>query len=260
MRTFLGLLLGAALCWSTSGNANDLRFVTEEFFPFSYSVPDPVTGGSRAGGPLVEVVQLVCQRTGYRCSVEIHPWRRSLTLAEQGAVDGIFTVVRSPQRRQAFRLTPMLVRSQYGLFSQRNSSFHYQRPADLRGRTIGVYGPSGTSYALSQHLMNVPDARVHLGTDNIQLLRMLDSGRFGKEGLVAMNQDVARNLIFTEQLGNVRQAGELEPVTYGIGFSRKAVSKAEFETFRNALQAAMDDGSIGKILDLYGLEAAYRRH
>lgn len=249
------LLLGVALGWATASNAGDFHFVTEEFFPFSYSVPDPSTGASRPGGPLVEVAELVCERIQYRCSFEIHPWRRSLALAEQGAVDGIFTVIQSPEREQMFHISQMLVRSEYALFSHLSSSFAYRNPEDLAGRTIGVYGPSGTSYVLSKLLEKAPGARMHLVTDNLQLLRMLNSGRFGADGLAMINQDVAQNLIATHGLTSIREAGHLMPISYGIGFSRKAVSLHRFKVFQNALSTAVEDGSVRQILHYYGLTA-----
>lgn len=248
-------LLGAALGWSALSCADNFRFVTEEFFPFSYSVADPATGISRPGGPLVEVAELVCERIQYSCTFEIHPWRRSLALAEQGAVDGIFTVIQSPEREQMFHVTQMLVRSEYVLFRHAGSTFDYRSPEDLAGRTIGVYGPSGTSYILSKLLEKAPDARMYLVTDNLQLLRMLNSGRFGPGGLAMINEDVAHNLIASHGLTGIREAGHLRPISYGIGFSRKAVSQARFKVFQDALSKAVEDGSVGQILHYYGLTA-----
>jgi polar amino acid transport system substrate-binding protein len=254
MRISKLFLLGAALGWSTFSCADNFRFVTEEFFPFSYSVADPATGISRPGGPLVEIAELICERIQYNCSFEIHPWRRSLALAEQGAVDGIFTVIKSPEREQMFHITQMLVRSEYVLFSHLKTAFQYQEPEDLAGRTIGVYGPSGTSYVLSRVLEKAPGARMYMVTDNLQLLRMLNSERFGTDGLALINEDVAQNLIATHGL-SIREAGHFKPISYGIGFSRKAVSEARFKVFQDALRHAVEDGSVREILYSYGLTA-----
>lgn len=256
MRVPFSWFLATAMLVSACARADELDFVTEEFFPFSYSVVDPATGSSRAAGPFVELVELVCKRIHSQCTVNVYPWRRALILAEKGEVDGIFTVIRSPRREHAFHITPMLVRSRYGVYSRRSSSASYSRAQDMAGKTIGVYGPSGTSYLLSRHLESVAGAKMHLATDNLQLLRMLESGRFGKDGLVVINQDVARNLIATEQL-EVREAGQLQPIEYGIGFSRKAVSEARFMRFRSALAGVIEDGSAGAILKRYGLDPAY---
>ena len=255
MRITISVLVSALLYVCGPVAANEFRFVTEEFYPFSYSVSEPENPlGSRAGGPLVEVVQLVCKRIQYHCPVAIYPWRRALTLAEQGDADGIFTVVQSPRRDRFLHVTQMLVRSRYSVFSLSSSAFTYRQPADMAGKNIGVYGPSGTSYIVSERLRSVPDTRVHLVVDNRRLLRMLKSGRFGEHGLAIINQDVARNLLKDEGLSGIHEAGELEPVSYGIGFSRRTVSNERFMVFQRALAQAVADGSVPDILRRYGLE------
>jgi polar amino acid transport system substrate-binding protein len=94
-------------------------------------------------------------------------------------------------------------------------------------------------------------------SDNRRLLRMLQSGRFGVDGLAVLNQDVAWHLIEEERLADVREAGEMGPISYGIGLSRKTVSAAQFEAFEQALDAAIADGTVPKILRRHQLEAAF---
>lgn len=257
MRAPLRLLLtclGLQACISMGA---ELHFVTEDFPPFTYPA-EPVSGthdASPAAGPLVEVVQAVCERLQYRCRIELHPWRRALDLAERGEADGIFTVVHSPEREAHFHITRMLVTSRYSVFARNNQVFSH--PKDLAGHMVGVYGPSGTSYALSERLRDVPDVEVRLVTDNRRLLRMLESGRFGENGLAVINQDVAWHLIDDERLATVREAGELESVSYGIGLSRKTVDVPQFRVFEQALGALVEDGTIPAILRRHQLQPAW---
>lgn len=256
MRTLSSILVAWLL--SAPALAAPWTFVTEDFPPFTYATKAPVpAGGDQASGPLVDIVHAVCQRLAQDCTVTLHPWRRALRLAEHGEVDGIFTVVRSPPREAAFHLTRMLVRSRYSIFVRQHSAFVYNQPADLAGRTVGVYGPSGTSYALAQRLAPVPDVQVHLTANNRRLLRMLDSGRFGEEGLAVLNEDVAWHLIEEERLHGIREAGQFATVSYGIGLSRKRFSDAQFRRFEAALDALITDGSVPAILRRYQLEPAY---
>lgn len=85
---------------------------------------------------------------------------------------------------------------------------------------------------------------------------MLEVGRFGKDGLAVINQDVAWHLIEDEQLGELREAGQLEPVSYGIGLSRKTVGAAQFRRFEQALDALIEDGTVPAILRRCQLERA----
>jgi polar amino acid transport system substrate-binding protein len=230
--------------------ANELHFVTEEFPPFSYS------RGNNAGGALPDVVNRVCLLLNYHCSIDVLPWRRALQLAEDGQADGIFTVIDSPARNQAFFITPMLVTSGYDFYTRRASHFTYQHPEDLRGRQIGVYGPSGTSFVLSEATKTVADVEIRLATDNQRLMLMLNAGRFGQDGLVLLNRDVARHLVDHHQLYGVRPAGHLAAISYGIGFSRKKVSEVQFQAFNAGLTTLIKDGQLTAILQRYGLQPA----
>ncbi|MBA1261915.1 amino acid ABC transporter substrate-binding protein [Pseudomonas stutzeri] len=239
--------------------AEQWTFVTEDFPPFTHPAEDvgSLEVGVLAGGPLVEIVQSACARLDRECPIMLHPWQRALRMAEQGEADGIFTVIRSPDRERAFHISRMLVMSRYSVFARDDSNFIFSDPDDLMGRTVGVYGPSGTSWVLSEHLKSIADVRIHLTLNNRRLLNMLQSGRFGKEGLAVVNQDVAWHLIEDEQLDGLREAGELAVVHYGIGLSRKRISEEQFQAFEQALDAAIADGTVPRILRRYQLEAAY---
>lgn len=259
MRKDFSLLMIWLLLAAAQASAAPWRFVTEDFPPFTYPADTPAStdAGVGAGGPLVEVVQAVCARLQQDCMITLYPWRRALRLAEQGQADGIFTLVSSPQRQQIFHITRMLVTSHYSVFARDDSSFVFHQPSDMAGRRVGVYGPSGTSYVLSERLKAVPDVQFHLTADNRRLLRMLQSGRFGKEGLAVLNQDVAWHLIEDEHLEGLREAGGMGPITYGIGLSRKTVSDTQFMAFERALDEAIADGTVSTILRRHQLEPAF---
>jgi len=247
----VGLVAAVGNC-----QANELRFVTEDFPPFTYGSATTDTE-ARAVGPFVEIIEAVCARMEVDCPVQLLPWRRALALAEAGEVDGIFTVIRSPDRERAFHLTRMLVTSRYGVYAHSASRFVFHRPEDLEGRSIAVYGPSGTSFVLGQHLAEVGDVTLILEADNRRLLRMLEAGRFGEQGVAVVNQDVAWHLIDQERLLDIHEAGELQRISYAIGLSRAAVGEAEFERFNDALEVLIGDGSIARILHHHGLEPAF---
>ena len=259
MRTLFSALLTGVMLAAAPAMAGQWTFVTEDFPPFTHPSEDAgsLEAGVLAGGPLVEIVQSVCAHLGQECSIMLHPWQRALRMAEQGEADGIFTMIRSPDREREFHISRMLVMSRYSVFARDDSAFVFSRAEDMAGRTVGVYGPSGTSYVLSEHLKSIGDVRIHMALNNRHLLNMLKSGRFGKEGLAVVNQDVAWHLIEDEKLDGLREAGELAVVYYGIGLSRKRINEAQFRAFEEALDAVIADGTVPKILRRYQLEAAY---
>lgn len=254
----LRLLMLSMLLSCASAHAEPLQFVTEDFPPFSYPSDTFQDESSvTAAGPMADMVNAACAQLNTPCSIELLPWRRALSRAQQGEVQGIFTVIDSEQRRQDFYISRMLIKSAYSLYSHTNSRFIYNKIGDLAGRRVAVYGPSGTSYVLSQALASIPDSKIELLPNNRGLLRMLDSGRFGDEGLIVINQDVAEQLISQEQLTNVRHIGTLAEVAYGIGFSKASVSESRFAEFDNALAALIADGTLSKILQRYQLQSAW---
>jgi len=248
MRTICSMF--ALLLFSCNSAAENLHFVTEEFPPFSYS------RGAIASGALPEIVEATCLVLQWQCHIQVLPWRRALQRAEDGEVDGIFTVIQSPARQQAFFITPMLVTSGYDFYTLRSSNFHYTKPDDLSGRQVGVYGPSGTSFMLQESLKKTPNVEVKLVTNNHRLLLMLNAGRFGEQGVVVLNRDVARHLIEHEYLYALRNAGHLTSISYGIGFSRKKVTPAQFQAFNRGLDTLRNNGQLASILQRYGLQPA----
>ncbi|WXL24902.1 transporter substrate-binding domain-containing protein [Ectopseudomonas mendocina] len=230
--------------------AAEVNFVTEEFPPFSYS------RGAMASGAFPEIVMLVCQHLKWSCSIEVFPWRRALQLAEDGEVDGIFTLIDSPARRASFYLTPMIAVSHYNFYTRRENDFIFTKPDDLKGAKIGVYGPSGTSYILEETLKDVDDIDISLITNNQRLLLMLSAGRFGKKGIVVLNNDVARHLIDHDRLYALRNAGYMASTSYAIGFSRKKVTPEIFTAFNDGLKRLKQSGEVAQILKRYALEEA----
>ncbi len=247
MQLRICLLLGCLL-WGTQAGAQQWQFATEEFPPFTYS-----RGGKPPGGAVTEMVQAACMHLGRQCRIDVMPWSRALRMGEEGQVDGIFTVILAPEREQAFHITRMLVESRYDIYGPLSSLQRNLQAADLRGRRVGVYGPSGTRLVLQRALQGVADVQIETVANNQRLLLMLEVGRFGRDGVVVLNRDVARHLISWEQLRNVRQLGELESVAYGVGFSRKKVSFEQFQEFDRALGDLAEQGVLEQIARRHGV-------
>ena len=226
-----------------------LHLVTEDFPPFTYPTQD-----LQPAGPMIEVVLHICAQIPADCRIELLPWQRALKLAQTDQVDGIFSVIRSKEREARFHFTKMLVRSSYSVFSTTDQPFTYRTPADLKGRRIGVYGPSGTSYVLKQSIRQVSNVAIDMISDNRRLLRMLDSGRFGESGLIMINKDVALSLIADENLTHVREAGTLQAIEYALAFSKQRINPAEFARIERAVEQVLNDGSLGRILQTHQLE------
>lgn len=251
-RLALGVCLVVGLCSAParSALAAEMKFATQAFPPFSYEA------NGKAAGPLVEVVTLVCERLKAKCSIEVLPWRRAVDMAEGGELDGIFPVSRTPEREKELHISDFITETAYSFFAPEASSFKYGQPKDLDGRTIGVYGPSGTATALEDALKAGSTGRAIIELTNVVVLKKVAEGRYGDKGLGLVNRDVALQLLKSEGIAGVKAVGELKKLAYGIGFSRKKVDPATFTQFNDALKAVIKEGKVKAILDKHSIRPA----
>lgn len=240
----LALLQGA-------GAQTPMRFVTEPFPPYTFA-----TDG-RAAGPMVDVLQAACARLAWRCDVEVLPWRRALGMAQRGEVEGIFTVVDSPERRQYFHVSPPVIEARYVLFARVGSGLQYGGdPQTLAGRVIGAYGPSATALTLEQLIDGVPRTHSEIEPDNRTVLRKLAAGRYGEDGLALANEAVALHLMREDGLRNLQPAGLVKAFGYSFGLARQNIELSQAQALAKTLHELCRSGRTAELLKGYGLPAA----
>lgn len=224
-------------------------FVTEEFPPYSYAQ------GGQAAGPMADVLRALCRRLERSCRIEVQPWRRALQQAEAGRVDGIFTVVDMPERRQYFHISPPVIRARYVFVELAVSSKPWRGLPDLAGRTVGVYGPSATESALRE-LGAGYSYQASQETDNLVALRKLAAGRYGPDGLVLMNEGVAGWLIQHQHITGLRMLPPVRDLMYAFGLSRLRLEEPEAARFASALHQLCHSGEMARLVRPYGLQPA----
>ena len=228
-----------------------MRFVTEPFPPYTYAVD------GHAAGPMVDVLQAACARLAWRCEVEVLPWRRALNMAQRGEVEGIFTVVDSPERRQYFHVSPPVIEGRYVLFARQGSAFQYGGdPQALAGRVIGAYGPSATALTLEQLIDGVPRTRSEIEPDNRTVVRKLAAGRYGEDGLALANEAVAQHLMREDGIRNLQPAGLVKSFGYSFGLVRQNVELAPAQALAKTLYELCRSGRTAELLKPYGMPGA----
>lgn len=248
----VGLACAAGLLWAQVAAAQTtLRFVTEPFPPYTYAID------GRAAGPMVDVLYAACGRLGWQCSIEVLPWRRALNMAQRAEVEGIFTVVDSPERRQYFHVSPPVIEARYVLFARAGSGFQYTGdPQLLVGRVIGAYGPSATALTLEQLIEGVPRARSEVEPDNRTVLRKLSVGRYGEDGLALANEAVALHLMREDGIVNLQPAGLVKTFGYAFGLTRQSIDLTQAQAFSKALYELCRSGRTAELLRGYGMPAS----
>lgn len=246
----IGVLL-TGLSAALQAAPEPLRFVTEPFPPYTYA------SQGKAAGPMVDVLEAACAQLKRVCQIEVLPWRRALAMAERGEVDGIFTVSNTAERRQYFHVSVPVIDARYTLFAQAGEDFRLGADRQqLKGRTIGVYGPSGTAIALDELIAGVPDVSKHLEPDNTTVLRKLAAGRYGSGGLALINEAVALDLMRSENLAGLQAAGTVKQFSYSFGLSRSRISAELALRFDAALTTLCRKGRTAALLKPYALPAS----
>lgn len=239
--TVLAFLLAAAV-WPGAADAR-LRFAIQEFEPFTHHQ------GGMPGGAAVECVLAVCEAMGEQCDMDILPWPRAQLMVRAGELDGLFVLGFNPGRTSWLRFSPPLMVTEYGFFSRRGTPFKYDGPRSLSGLTIGVYGPSNTSYTLKQLLKDVPSATVDMRPDDESGFVKLSLGRVDT---VFSNKDVGLAVVGRLGLGNVAYAGRQSATTYYVAFSLHA-GLEKVRLFNETLAGLQKSGAIPAILARYGM-------
>ena len=228
-----------------------LRFVTEPFPPYTYEQ------AGAAAGPMVAVLEAACTELRWRCSVEVLPWRRALAMAQRGQVDGIFTIVDTPERRAYFHVSVPVIDARYTLFARAGDDFQLRGDRQaLRGRTIAAYGPSATVLALDELVEGLEGVKTEIEADNLSVLRKLAAGRYGPQGLALVNESVALALMSDQQIAGLQAAGTVKSFAYAFGLNRQRVARREAEAFNKALVRLCRSGRSAALIKPYALPAS----
>jgi polar amino acid transport system substrate-binding protein len=247
-RKLLGIAV-LALALPAAAQVPTMNFVMESFPPF---IVDDQAQGT---GPFPDIVRAVCASMKIECSFKLLPWRRAYAMAEAGMADGIFVLARTAEREKLFHYSDAVMQSSFVVFTS-DPAFSYAKPLDLNGHTVVTYGPSAVSQEMHHLSKAIPTMRLEMEVDNRTVLRKLHAGRYVAPTVAVMNKDVGLQIIAEEKLSSLRVAGEYKPVSYGIGLSRKKVSKEKADKFNAALRELIKQGAIKAIADKYGLKAA----
>lgn len=247
---FLACSLLSSALLAPPAHAESMTFTMEHFPPFN------ADDNGTTVGPFPDIVRATCAALKIRCVIETYPWRRAYRLVEEGQVDGIFVLLRTPEREKDFYFCDPLVQTAYAVFANQASKFTYAAPKDLDGYTVGVYGPSGTSTAAEEIAKAVPGMKIVMEVDNPTVFRKLSGMRYGEKSAAVMNLDVGNYLLKRDQIAGIRAVGDIKRIEYTIGLSRKKVDEKQAEKFNMALRALIKNGTVKAIVEKYGMRPA----
>jgi len=241
-------ILGSMLAVATPpAVATELILNTQEFAPFNYEA------GGQAAGPAAEVIRRICAEMKITCTMRVLPWRRAQQEVQDGKAHGMFVIGWNPARAKWLHFSPPLLHTEYGFFVREDNPLRFQQNADVKGYTVGVYGPSNTATALEAIKTELGDLSIDMTPDDEAAFKKLSLGRVRA---VFSNRDVGHDLLRKLGITNVRYAGRQQGLKYYIGFSQQATDRAVVDQFNATFRALHTQGVIAEILRRYRMEPA----
>jgi polar amino acid transport system substrate-binding protein len=232
--------------WGPADGA-ELILNTQDFAPFNYAVNGVVSG------PVADVIRRVCSDMKIECQMHLYPWRRAQQEVEEGKAHGMFVIGWNAERAKWLYFSPPLLTTEYGFFVRDDNPLVFKQNADVKGYTVGVFGPSNTATALEKIKAEIKDLTIDMTPADEAAFKKLSLGRVTA---VFSNRDVGYDLIRRLGLKNIRYSGRQQSLKYFIGFSQKTTDKKLVDEFSATYRALHRQGVVQEILAHYRMEAA----
>jgi polar amino acid transport system substrate-binding protein len=247
-KAFCIVLVFAALSLPI-GNASgaDLKLNTQDFAPFNYEVNGVVSG------PAADIIRKICSDMKIDCSLHLLPWRRAQEEVRNGTAHGMFVIGWNEERAQWLHFSPAILNTEYGFFVREDNPLKFKQNSDIKGYTVGVFGPSNTATALEKIKTEIKDLTIDMTPDDEAAFRKLSLGRVDA---VFSNRDVGYDMMRKLNIKNIRYSGRQQTLKYYIGFSQKFTDKKLVEQFNQTFRNLHKRGLIQEILAKYKMDAA----
>ena len=216
------LAVSALLAPTRSAGAAELIFNTQDFAPFDYAVNGVVSGPAPpTHAPGVH---------GHEDRVSHAAAPVAARPAGGGRGEGARDVRHRLERQRAkwLHFSPPLLSTEYGFFVRNDNPLTFKQNTDVKGYTVGVFGPSNTATALEKIKAEVKDLAIDMTPDDEAAFKKLSLGRVDT---VFSNKDVGHDLVRRLDIKNVRYAGRQQSLKYYIGFSQKFTDKQLVDQF-----------------------------
>lgn len=232
------LVFLSSLLLATVAHADPLKFVTEEYPPFSYREAGAYKGAS------IDQVDLLMKDAGLQYSLEMMPWARALALAETQDTTCVFTTVHNKERDKHFKWVEPLLIDRTILVRRSGSGVEPGTLAEATKFVVGTQRGDFTADILKEK--NFP--KVDLASDFNLTLKKLLAGRIDLMPVSEKYYDKLKRegvrvdnvLLLTEQI-------------YSIACN-KSVADQDIARMQTSLSRLIHDGTQDKLFRQYGLE------
>lgn len=238
---WLGLAL-AGLPLATG--AAPLTLYTINYPPFQYQE------GGAVKGMMPEIVQEAFRRSGRDVTIEVIPWPRALRAAQDGEMDGLFTVFRAPEREHYLDYChESLIDQRIVLFVKKDSPAGMgEDAANLPNLRLGLVNQISYGPIFDQQVRAGKYQKIEMSNNFEEAVKKFGAARF--DVLVASEYVGKYYLQRQGLLSQVRQLPQvIETVPSYLALSKARQQKSVCNGFDKALRAMKQDGSYQAILD-----------
>lgn len=223
-----------------------LRVASHSFPPYQYKK------NGKIEGPVPKIMAKVCARARISCVIEMGPYREAADMVAAGEADVIFTFlieVADDERNANFLSSPPIAIAHYSFFTSSTSNWKWTgNPADLEGRTIAAYGPSGTFLVASNVVAQNPTAVLVREDSNLKVFQNLVLGKYGQKAAIIANKEVGLSFLKNSNISGPKPVGDIMQANFGFGFSKKSPRLHYAEAMFKALNELKSEGEVARIL------------
>jgi polar amino acid transport system substrate-binding protein len=244
---YLALAFSALLLPIGFASGAELKLNTQDFAPFNYEVNGVVSG------PAADIIRKICSEMKIDCSMHLLPWRRAQDEVANGTAQGLFVIGWNEERAKTLYFSPPILNTEYGFFVRDDNPLKFKQNLDVKGYTVGVFGPSNTATALEKIKAEIKELTIDMTPDDESAFKKLSLGRVDA---VFSNKDVGNDMMRKLGIKNIRYSGRQQGLKYYIGFSQKFTDKRLVDQFSQTFRSLHKRGVIQEILGKYHMEAA----
>jgi len=244
---YLALAFSAPLLPIGFASGAELKLNTQDFAPFNYEVSGVVSG------PAADIIRKICSEMKIDCSMHLLPWRRAQDEVANGTAQGLFVIGWNEERAKTLYFSPPILNTEYGFFVRDDNPLKFKQNLDVKGYTIGVFGPSNTATALEKIKAEIKELTIDMTPDDESAFKKLSLDRVDA---VFSNKDVGNDMMRKLGIRNIQYSGRQQTLKYYIGFSQKFTDKKLVDQFNATFRNLYKRGLIQEILAKYHMEAA----
>jgi len=218
-----------------------LKIVADPYPPYQWEESGILRGAD------YEIITEALRIHGIEAEITLHTWVECMKLMENQKVDGIFQIMRTPEREKNYLFSDILRTAETIFFKRKNSFFILKNDVDISIQIQGLKIGTLSGYSYNSFIDNLGSNVKKEVNSNQELLLGLQQKNFD---LILIDKGVASYLIKKFKLKNIEKSGEyLIKRNLYIAFQKKLKDIVTF--FNTGLQRIKERGIYDQILYKY---------